>query len=120
MPFLQGLQLTDPEFDPSGRINILLGIVACNECTYDEVVSSVNHHFKAHKTIFGWAVGKERPFASAQEISTICMKPSAKEEPTHTLLRQFWKLEEVPGYDSHYTLEESQAMHGVIQKQRAA
>ena len=37
------------------------------------------------------------------------MKASAKEDPTHTLLREFWKLEEVPGYDSHYIPEESQA-----------
>ena len=56
MPFLKGLQLADPEFDRSGRIDILLGIVACNECTHDEVVSSSNRRFKANRTIFGWAV----------------------------------------------------------------
>ena len=39
------------------------------------------------------------------------MKASAKEDPAHTLPKEFWKLEEVPGYDSHFTLEqESQAM----------
>ena len=110
MPFLKGLQLVDPEFDRSGRIDVLLGIVACNECTHDEVVSSFNRRFKAHMTIFGWAVGGERPSASTQDTSTICMKASAEEDPTHTLLKEFWKLEEVPGYDSHFTPEESQAM----------
>ena len=112
MPFFHGLQLVDPEFDYSERINILLGIVACNECTHNEVVSSSNHCFKAHKTIFCWAVGGERPPASAQETSmcTICLKVSAKEDPIHTLLREFWKLKEVPGYGSHFTFVESQAM----------
>ena len=56
MPFLQGLPLADPEFDRSGRIDLLLGISACNECSLDEVVSSPNRRFKAMKTIFGWAL----------------------------------------------------------------
>ena len=91
MLFLKGLQLADPEFDRSGKIDVLLGIVACNECTHDEVVSSFNRRFKAHKTIFGWAIGGERPSAlNDQETSTISMKASAKEDPTHTLLREFW------------------------------
>ena len=91
MPFLKCLQLADPEFDHSGRIDILLGIVPCNECTYDEVVSSSNCRFKAHKTIFGWAIGGERPSASAEETTIVSMKASAKQ-------------------DSHHILEESQAI----------
>ena len=64
--------------------------MACNECTHNDVVSSNNHRFKAHKTIFGWAISGKRPPASDQETTTVSMKASAKE-------------------DSHYTLEESQA-----------
>ena len=85
MPFLNGLQLADPEFDCSGRIDTLVGIVACNECTYDEVVSSCNRRFKAHKTIFGWAIGGERPSASDQKTTTVSIKASAKKDSQDTL-----------------------------------
>ena len=78
MSFLKGLQLADPEFDHSGKIDILLGIAACNECTYDDVVSAPNRRFKAHKTIFGWAIGGERPAGAAPNFTTTCMKASVK------------------------------------------
>ena len=110
MSFLKGLQLADPEFDRSGKIDILLGIAACNECTYDDVVSAPNRRFKAHKTIFGWAIGGERPAGAAPNFATTCLKAAAKEDPTHELLRAFWRLEEVPGSDGDFSAEESQAV----------
>ncbi len=115
MSFLRGLHLADPEFDHSGKIDILLDIAACNECTYDDVVSSPNHRFKAHKTIFGWAIGGERPAGESPD-STTCLKASVKEDLTCELLRKFWKLEEVPGSDSDFTTEETQAMHEGVQR----
>ncbi len=97
------------EFDHSGKIDIILGIAACNECTYDDVVSSPYHRFKAHKTIFGWVIGDERP-AGEPPDSTTCLKASVKEDLTCELLREFWKLEEFPCSDSDFTTEETQAM----------
>ena len=61
LPFLEGKPLADPEFDRSGKVDLLLGIVPCNQCTYDEVVSSPNRKFKAEPSSAGPSEGSSQP-----------------------------------------------------------
>ena len=111
LPFLEGKPLADPEFDRSGKVDLLLGIVACNQCTYDEVVSSPNRKFKAHRTIFGWTIGGEQPTSRCSNERPTVMRTTAKEDPTYALLKEFWTLEQVPGCSNYFTAEEDQALY---------
>ena len=110
LPFLKGKPLADPEFDRSGKVDLLLGIVPCNQCTYDEVVSSPNRKFKAHRTIFGWTIGGEQPTSRCSNGRHTVKRTTAKEDPTYALLKEFWTLEQVPGCSNYFTAEEEQAM----------
>ena len=82
LPFLKGKPLADPEFDRSGKVDLLLGIVLCNQCTRDEVVSSPNRKFKAHRTIFGCTIGGEQPSSRGSGGRPTVMKTITKEDPT--------------------------------------
>ena len=105
LPFLKGKLLADPEFDRSGKVDLLLGIVPCNQCTRDEVVSSPNRNFKAHRTIFGWTSGGEQPSSRGSGGRPTVMKTTTKEDPTYALLKEFWTLEQVPGCSNYFTAE---------------
>ena len=94
--------MANPEFGRSGKVDLLLGIVPCNQSMYDEVVSSPNRKFKARRTIFDCTIGEEQLTPTNDSV----MRTTAKEDPTYALLKEFWTLEQVPGCSNYFMAEQ--------------
>ena len=63
------LHLSDPEYTPGAHFDLLLGMEHCNKCSLPNSVFSADYHFKAERTIFGWAVGGSTPGATGRELA---------------------------------------------------
>lgn len=57
LPFLSGLDLSDPEYTSASRIDILLDMGLANSCSREGVKRAANRSLKAENTVFGWVVG---------------------------------------------------------------
>ena len=54
LPVFRDLTLADPEYFYNCKLDLLLGIAHCNQCSLVGTVLSDDKFFKAEKTIFGW------------------------------------------------------------------
>lgn len=78
LPFLDGLQLSDPGYTSASRIDMLLDMGVANMCTKDGVKHSTNRALKAESTVFGWIVGgHDSPSNQRSSIEPTCLKVNA-------------------------------------------
>ena len=109
-PFLQGLDLADPNFDQPACIDMLFGLDVLGELLLNERRASNNKTIFAQETVFGWSVrGKCLPETSVQS-SHLCYQSLKPESTTDELLSAFWKTEEPPSDISLESDEERQAL----------
>lgn len=57
LPFLRELDLADPNYDTSSRVDMLLDMGASLLCSEDQLRRSKDKHLRAELTVFGWTVG---------------------------------------------------------------
>ena len=111
LPVFRDLTLADPEYSYNSKLDLLLGIAHCNQCSLAGTVLSDDKFFKAEKTIFGWAVGgisESKPSASSPTSNSLTIAPVQKN--VELLLQQYWVFEEIPGDSSSLTKEERAAV----------
>ena len=97
LPHLQGLELADPSFLKTGRIDILLGADAYPELmVQDHLVTGPVKTPAAQRTIFGWAIVGPVSYkaGSSVPIPTHFALGQVAEDDLSTLLSQFWESEE--------------------------
>ena len=109
-PFLQGLDLADPNFDQPASIGMLFGLDVLDEWLLNERRASNDKTIFAQETVFGWTVrGKCLPETSIQSTH-LCYQSLKPESTTDELLSAFWKTEEPPSDISLESDEERQAL----------
>ena len=95
LSFLKDLKLADTRFHEPGRIGLLLGQDVLGQIFRDGLVSQERGHLYAHHTFFGWVVGGGSSLEFQALTSLVCLH-SSLDQDTHSLLRAFWEVEELP------------------------
>lgn len=105
------LQLADPTYDKSSKIDLLLGASIYAEILQDGVVKGFAHEPIAQQTKLGWIVsGAISKSINQQALCNVVQS----EVSIHRLLEQFWKIEEVS--NSKILTPEEQAAEEVFVK----
>ena len=88
LPEFKSLDLSDPGYNSSSRIDVLLGIGYCAPCLLEGMVHSQDRTMVAMETIFGWTLGGgcDRNSMESQSAST-CLKVSPNYVNVEELLR---------------------------------
>lgn len=86
------LQLADPNYNKSSKIDLLLGASIYAEIIQDGVVKGFVHEPIAQQTKLGWIVSGEISKNNNQQA--LCHVIHS-EDSMHKLLKQFWTIEEV-------------------------
>lgn len=112
LPFLAGLELADPGYNSSSRIDLLLSSLKSNACFRQGVRFSADQQLKAENTIFGWAVtGADSDSNQERDVTPTCMKVSVQQEDEpDQLMRKLWELEQTPAEESTRTSDERKAI----------
>jgi len=110
-PFLQGLQLADPNFDHPGKIDMLIGSDILDEIMLPgRRLSSDDRKLHALETVFGWSIrGKCIPIPPPLQEQP-CFHSRSADPTTNDLLTAFWQAEEAPSDLSQVTEEEQLAL----------
>ena len=109
-PFLQGLDLADPNFDQPASIDMLFSLDVLDKLLLNERRASNDKTIFAQETVFGWSArGKCLPETSVQSTH-LCYQSLKSESTTDELLSAFWKTEEPPSDISLESDEEHQAL----------
>ena len=93
LPEFQSLYLSDPGYNSSSRIDVLLGIGYCAHCLLEGIMHSQNRTMVAMKTIFGWTQGGGcDPSSMESQSASTCLKVTPSHENVEELLKRFWHL----------------------------
>lgn len=95
---LMDLQLADPNFGTPGGIDVLIGSDVWGLVVRGDIISGKQDEPHAQQTQFGWVIfgpASTSP-GSAPAIRTFRAQVSEDEPSLEELVRNFWKLEEVP------------------------
>ena len=109
-PFLNDLQLADPDYQPNCRIDILLGIKQCIHCSLHGVSMSADKNWKAEETIFGWAVGGTAETVENTCTTPTCLQMEAIPDDASKQVQKLWAGEELSGKETEYSSDELQAV----------
>ncbi|XP_075167660.1 uncharacterized protein LOC142239773 [Haematobia irritans] len=90
---LEGLQLADPHFGQSDKVDILIGADVYPQIILEGVRRNILGSLVAQNTIFGWVLTGQldRPTDSFTTLVSFCTEVSLNQQ-----LEKFWKLEEPP------------------------
>ena len=111
LPEFQSLDLSDPGYNSSSRIDILLGIGYCAPCLLEDMVHSQDRTMVAMKTIFVRTLGGGcDPSSMESQSASTCLKVSPSHENVEELLKRFWHVEEPPCGDQPFTADEQEAL----------
>lgn len=95
---LMDLQLADPNFGTPGGVDVLIGSDVWGLVVRGHIISGKQDEPHAQQTQFGWVIfgpASTSP-GSAPAIRTFRAQVSEDEPSLEELVRNFWKLEEVP------------------------
>lgn len=104
LPYLNGLELADPEFNKSGRIDLLLGSAVHGEIILDGLIKGIPGQPIAQKTELGWIVSGGN---GGQKVSIFTLRVS--NESLSQSLQRFWEAEEIPKNIKYFTPDEKLA-----------
>lgn len=89
------IQLADPHFYESSRIDLLIGADIFNNIIRDNVQRNICGSLVAQETIFGWII--TGPIETKQKISTFSTFVSISSESSlESQLKRFWEVEDIP------------------------
>lgn len=92
-PYLQGLELADPNWEMGGRIDVLLGSAARAEIILDGLIKGESGQPIAEKTELGWIISGGD--GGQQQVNAIFTLKISDENLSKSLQR-FWEVEELP------------------------
>ena len=75
LPFLEELDLADPQFDRPRRIDLLLGIDVYNAIMLTGALTSPDRSLQVYNSIFGWIVAGSYSVKIPGRWSTYLYKP---------------------------------------------
>ena len=90
LPSIRGKQLADPGFGKNTKIEILLGVGACNRASCVDHVKTEEPAINLRKTIFGWTINGEfrnQTNAASDDPSTglvLSVTPANSKKPTNS------------------------------------
>ena len=107
---LSGLQLTDPNFDRPGRIDLLLGVNVLPRVMLEGRIHSTDYSLSVTRSVYGWVVtGTCKSLVQVPRFH-LCLKTSPLDQQTQDLLTRFWQVEDVISSSSIRTEEEQTAL----------
>lgn len=104
LPHLNGLELADPHFNESGRIDLLLGSAAHGEIILDGLIIGAPGQPIAQKTELGWIISGGN---GGQKVSIFTLKVS--NNSLAQSIQRFWESEEIPKNMKFLTPDEKMA-----------
>lgn len=110
LPFLKRLHLSDPHYNPSSRIDVLMDMGSTNACFINEARFSASGLLRAQNSIFGWTVGgHDSSNITPSDVQPTLMK-LAVESTLEPLLLKFWEQERISTDDQSLSCDEQQAV----------
>ena len=111
LPYLQGLDWADDQFDIPGRIDLLLGQNLYKHLVLPQWVTGPKDQPDARLTVFGWALmgPYTHDFQRNSRTAITCVASAEAEDSltTDQLLRKFWEVEEPAVYKTAFTPTEN-------------
>lgn len=100
------IQLADPKFNVSSKIDILIGAEAFWNLICIGQIRASDKHPTLQKTRLGWILAGNLNYSplNSQRVQSLCISVSNSE--LHDQLNKFWQLEDVGGNHKSYTREE--------------
>ena len=107
LPYLQGLDWADDQFDVPGKINLLLGQNLYKHLVLPQWVTGPKDQPDARLTVFGWALmgPYTHDFQQNSRTAITCVAAAEADDsmPLEQLLRRFWEVEETTVYKTAFT-----------------